>query len=61
MTLKEMRKAQNLTLTDVAKALRVSHVTVMNWEAGVAPKANYLTKLASILRCSVEDILRLYR
>jgi len=60
-SLREMRLGRNLTLEKVAEKVGVSHVAVLKWEQGQhTPNAKYLQKLASLYRCSVNDILRLY-
>lgn len=60
-SLREMREEKNLTQEDVATAIGVSRIAVHKWEIGRnAPNAKYLSGLASLFECSVDDILRLY-
>lgn len=59
--LKDMRERQNLTQEEVAQAVGVSRVAVLKWEKRqCAPNGKYLPKLASLLKCSTNDILRFY-
>ena len=59
--LKALREAKGLTQEDVAKVVGVSRVAVLKWENHQSiPNAKYVPKLAQLLKCSVDDILRLY-
>lgn len=59
MKLKELRQAKKLTQIEIAKELEVSHTTVSMWETGAAlPRAGKLIKLADILGCTVDELLK---
>lgn len=59
MKLKELRQAKKLTQIEIAKELGVSHTTVSMWETGAAlPRAGKLIKLADILGCTVDELLK---
>lgn len=59
MKLKELRQAKKLTQIEIAKELEVSHSTVSMWETGAAlPRAGKLIKLADILGCTVDELLK---
>lgn len=59
MKLKELRQAKKLTQIEIAKELGVSHTTVSMWETGAAlPRAGKLIKLADILDCTVDELLK---
>lgn len=59
MKLKELRQAKKLTQIEIAKELEVSHTTVSMWETGAAlPRAGKLIKLAGILGCTVDELLK---
>jgi len=53
-----LRDAANLTQNGLAEKLGVDRSTVAKWETGDAlPRAGMLPRIASILRCSVDDLL----
>lgn len=53
------RIKMNLKQEDIAKAMGVTQATVSMWENGKAsPSASKLMKLANLLGCKVEDLLR---
>lgn len=53
------RKAQNMTQTDLAKALHVSDQAVSKWERGLNyPDISLLCELASLLQVSVTELLQ---
>lgn len=57
--LKELRLKRGLTQDELAKLLSVNRTTVTLWETGVNhPRASMLVRLAKILRCTVDDLLR---
>ena len=48
-----------LTTRQVAEMLGVSKGTVAMWETGASlPRAELLPKIASVLNCTVDDLLR---
>lgn len=57
--LRELRKKRGLTQNELAKLLDVGRTTVTLWEKGVNnPRIEVLPKLARVLHCSVDDLLR---
>lgn len=57
--LRKFRVARGLTQDELARLLGVNRTTVTQWETGTNhPRATMLVKLAKILRCSVDDLLR---
>ena len=52
------RNELNLTQYDVAKKIGVDRSTVAKWETGQSfPRAELLPKLASILNCTIDELL----
>lgn len=59
MSLKEKRTIRGLTQENLAKAMNVSQASVAMWETGKAkPTADNLLKLAEVLDCSIDELLR---
>lgn len=59
MSIKEKREQQNLTQAELAKALNIDQSTVCLWETGkTSPRAKLLPKIADLLRCSVDELLK---
>lgn len=57
--LKALRQARNLTQAELAKLIDVDRTTVAQWEAGKNyPRVDTLIKLAQVLRCNVDTLLR---
>lgn len=57
--LKIMREKACLTQVALADALGVSQACVAVWESGKsAPRSDKLVRLAEILDCTVDDLLR---
>lgn len=57
MTIRSLRIARGLTLTELARRCDVSVAAVHQWEAGVAfPSADKLPMIASILDCKIDDL-----
>ena len=55
----EMREKANLRQTEVARVLGVSQGAVANWEAGLNnPTADKLIKMATLYRCTVDELLK---
>ena len=53
------RTRLGLTQLDIAKLLGLERSTVAKWETGQSlPRAELLPKLAGILGCSVDDLLK---
>ena len=56
--LKQMRKARNLTLKDVARGIGVGDAAVSLWERGERfPRKPILVKLCEFFNCKVDDLL----
>lgn len=56
--IKRIRKTLNLTQDEVAEACEVDRATISKWETGeFSPRVDKLTKLASILGCTVDELL----
>lgn len=56
--IEKQRKRAGLSRKDVAERLDVSVTAVGKWETGEAlPRAAKLPELASLLKCSVNDLL----
>lgn len=59
MNIKNIRKKAGLTQTELAEALNVGQSAVAAWETGQAlPQADKLVKIAKVLHCTVDDLLR---
>ena len=59
MSLREKRLEKNFTQEMLANELNVRQASVAMWETGKSkPTADNLLKLAKILNCSIDDILR---
>lgn len=59
MGFRNARMSANLTQSDVATRLNVSRTTVAMWETGKSmPRAELLPKIADILGCTVDELLR---
>jgi transcriptional regulator with XRE-family HTH domain len=57
--LKRLRTNRGLTQDELAKLLGVKRTTVTQWETGTNhPRATMLVKLAKVLRCTVDALLR---
>lgn len=53
------RKKAGLTQAQVAEALGISDAAVNQWEKGKTfPKTEFLPKLAKLLDCTVDELLR---
>lgn len=57
--IKEKRLALNITQEELAEKLCIKQSAVAKWENGEAmPRADKLLKLARILGCTVDDLLK---
>lgn len=57
MNIKKCRMAVGLTQKDLANYMGVSRTAISNWECGITcPKADDLPKLATFLRCSIDNL-----
>lgn len=53
-----VRKSRLMTQAEVAKRLGVSRTTVTMWESGKSlPRGKTLIKLASVLECTVDELI----
>lgn len=52
-----LREAAKLTQDALAEKLKIDRSTVAKWETGDAlPRAGMLPQIASILKCSIDDL-----
>lgn len=59
MNIKNIRERAGITQTEVARALNIGQSAVAAWELGEAfPRVDKLPKLAKLLNCTVDDLLR---
>ena len=59
MDVRSIRVAQGLTQAELARALGVKRTTVTMWEIGAsAPRPAMLLRLADVLGCTVDELLR---
>ena len=59
MNLKQLRMSKNLTQIELAKKLKIQRTTVSMWETNKSyPNASMLKKLAQVLDCSVDELLK---
>lgn len=59
MSICEAREKQSLTQCDLAKRMGVTQGAVSQWEKGtVKPRADLLPKLAEVLDCTIDELLR---
>ena len=58
--LKELRTEKNLTMKELAAAIRVTDGAISNWENGVnEPKISYLIRIAVFFHVSADYLLGL--
>ena len=58
MNIKDLRERQNLRQEDIAARMNIDRSAVAKWETGESlPRTDKLLKLASILECTVDDLL----
>ena len=56
--LKQLRREKELTQAQLAAELNVASSTIAMWETGkTSPRAEALPKLATLLGCTVDDLL----
>ena len=59
MRLKFFRDKRLLTQKNIAIALGLSVSTISKWESGISkPRADTLKKLADLLHCTVDELLK---
>lgn len=59
MNFKKMREKAGLSQTELGKKIGVRQSTIAMWENGEnLPRASTLIKLAEILECSVDELLK---
>lgn len=62
MEIKKKREQLGLTQAELAKEMGVDQSAVCLWETGkTLPRAKLLPKLAEILKCSVDDLVKINR
>lgn len=58
--IKELREANNLTQTELAKKLNITRSSVNAWEMGISvPSTTYLVELANLFKVSTDYLLGL--
>lgn len=56
LNIKKYREKANLSQSELARALGVSHTAVSKWDLGVSyPRADMLPRIATVLHCNVAD------
>ena len=59
INIKEKRKQANITQSELAASIGVGQSAVAMWETGAShPRVELLPKIASVLNCTVDDLLR---
>lgn len=59
MQIATIRKAAGVTQKQLADELAVDRSTIAKWEGGASlPRAELLPKIASILGCTIEELLK---
>ena len=59
LKIKEYREKSGLLQEDVAKKLHIDQSAVSHWERGIhKPQKKYLGKLAKMINCSIDDLLK---
>lgn len=59
MKIKSLRKKKGITQAEMAKQLGVKQSTVSMWETGkTMPKTKRMRKLAEVLNCTLDDLLK---
>lgn len=57
--LKKMREKMAITQGELAAMVDVDRSTITKWETGAShPRVELLPKIASVLNCTVDDLLR---
>lgn len=57
--LKVIRESKQMSQCELSKMLGVSQGAISQWESGEClPRAELLPKIASILECSIDDLMR---
>lgn len=57
--IKTKRKRLDMSQEDLAKKLGISQPAVAQWESGVSrPNISLLPKLAEVLECTVDELLK---
>ena len=61
MDLAKFRRNKNYTQAELARLLGVTRSAVSMWELNLSkPNIDYLKKLANILECTVDDLVKDY-
>ncbi len=59
MNIKKFRLSNNLTQKELANELKVERTTVSMWESNKSsPNIQTLKKIAQILNCTVDDLIK---
>ena len=58
VNLKRIRKAHGMTQHDLAKATKISFMSVHRYEAGErVPNVDVASRIAAVLGCTVDDLI----
>jgi len=56
--IRKLRRAKDITQSELAKELGVDRSTVAKWEAGISlPRGKTLIALAKVLGCTVDELI----
>lgn len=59
MNISNARERQGMAQSELAERLKVTQGAISQWETGKAkPRADMLIKLAGILNCTVDELLK---
>ena len=59
MKVRQIRESKNMTQETLSLKIGVSRSTIAMWESGQAkPRADTLIKLAAVLGCTVDELLK---
>ena len=58
-SIKKIRESRKMTQSELAERINISTVSLSRYENGVRnPRATELSKMAEVLNCSVDELLR---
>ena len=59
MNIKNIRKANKISQTQLAGKLKVDQSTISKWEKGISsPSIQTLKKISEVLECSVDELIK---
>lgn len=57
--IRKLRRAKDITQSELAERLGVERSTVSKWEKGISvPRGKTLIALADVLECSIDELMR---